>query len=104
MPAKPKLEWRRQASDDLAGLVEYIAGDNPDAAQEFKDEIESKAAQLPEHPKLYKPSLRVKGMREMVVRSNYIVLCRETAQLVEVVLMARTRYLTRRLEAISTDN
>lgn len=50
MPAKPKLEWRRQASDDLAGLVDYISDDNPDAAQELKDEIEFKAAQLPEHP------------------------------------------------------
>ena len=91
MPTKPQLEWRRQASDDLAGLVEYIADDNPDAAQELKDEIESKAAQLPEHPKLYKPSPRVKGMREMVVRSNYIVLYRETAQLVEVVNVLHAR-------------
>lgn len=46
---------------------------NPDAAQELKDEIEEKAAKLPDHPKLYKPSLRVKGMRELVARSNYIV-------------------------------
>ena len=44
MPTKPRFEWRRKASDDLAGLVEYIADDNPDAAQELKDEIESKAA------------------------------------------------------------
>jgi len=91
MPAKPKLEWRRQASEDLAGLVDYIADDNPDAAQELKDEIESKVAQLPEHPKLYKPSLRVKGMREMIVRSNYIVFYRETAQLVEVVNVLHAR-------------
>jgi addiction module RelE/StbE family toxin len=91
MSTKPQLEWRRQASEDLAGLVEYIADDNPDAAQELKDEIESKVAQLPEHPKLYKPSLRVKGMREMVIRSNYIVFYRETAQLVEVVNVLHAR-------------
>ena len=91
MPTKPRLEWRRQASEDLLGLVEFIADDNPDAAQELKDEIESKAAKLPEHPKLYKLSPRVKGMREMVVRSNYIVLYRETAQLVEVVSVLHAR-------------
>ena len=91
MPAKPQLEWRRQASDDLADLVGYIADDNPDAAQALKDEIESKAAKLPEHPKLYKLSARVKGMREMVVRSNYIVLYRETAQQVEVVNVFHAR-------------
>ena len=74
MKLKPQLEWRQQAIDDLVEIVEYIAEDNPDAAQELKDEIEEKAARLPDHPKLYKPSLRVKGMRELVARSNYIVL------------------------------
>jgi len=91
MPTKPQLEWRQQASDDLVRLVEYIADDNPDAAQALKDEIESKAAQLPDHPKLYKPSPRVKGMRELVVRSNYIVLYRETERLVEVVNVFHAR-------------
>lgn len=91
MSTKPKLEWRRQASEDLLGLVEFIADDNPDAAQDLKDEIESKVAKLPGHPKLYKPSPRVKGMREMGVRSNYIVLYRETAQLVEVVNVLHAR-------------
>ena len=91
MHAKPQLEWRQQATDDLAELVGYIADDNPDAAQELKDEIESKAAKLPDHPKLYKPSIRVKGMREMVVRRNYIVLYRETAELVEVVNVVHAR-------------
>lgn len=78
MPTKPLFEWRQQASDDLAGLVGYIADDNPDAAQELKDEIESKAAKLPDHPKLYRPSSRVAGMREMVVRSTHRALSRDT--------------------------
>lgn len=91
MQAKPRLEWRLQAEDDLVELVGYIAEDNPDAAQDLKDEIESKAAKLPEHPKLYKPSPRVKGMREMVVRSNYIVLYRETPELVEIVNVLHAR-------------
>lgn len=93
MPAKPTLEWRKQASDDLAALVDYIADDNPEAAQELKDEIEFKVAQLSEHPKLYKPSMRVKGLREMVVRSNYIVLYRETVRRVEVVNVLHARQL-----------
>ena len=88
---KPKLEWRQQAIDDLIEIVEYIAEDNLEAAQELKDEIEEKAAKLPNHPKLYKPSLRVKGMRELVARSNYIVLYRETPALVEVVNVFHAR-------------
>ena len=91
MQAKPQLEWRQQALDDLAGIVGFIADDNPDAAQELKDEIESKAAKLPDHPKLYKSSPRVKGMREMVVRKNYIVLYRVTLALVEVVNVLHAR-------------
>lgn len=90
-PTKPQLEWQQQASDDLVRLVEYVADDNPDAAQALKDEIESKAAQLPDHPKLYKPSPRIKGMRELVVRSNDIVLYRETEKLVEVVNVFHAR-------------
>ena len=91
MQAKPQLEWRQQALDDLAEIVGFIADDNPDAAQELKDEIEAKAAKLPDHPKLYKSSSRVKGMREMVVRKNYIVLYRVTPELVEVVNVLHAR-------------
>ena len=55
---------------------------------------------MPDHPKLYKPSLRVKGMRELVARSNYIVLYRETPTLVEVVNVfhARQQWPTRKKE------
>ena len=91
MQAKPRFEWRQQAEDDLLAIMEYIAEDNPDAAQDLKDEIESKAAKLPEHPKLYKPSPRVKGLREMVVTPNYIVLYRETPHLVEIVNVVHAR-------------
>ena len=91
MQTKPQLEWRQQALDDLAEMVGFIADDNPDAAQKLKDEIEAKAAKLPDHPKLYKSSSRVKGMREMVVRKNYIVLYRVTLALVEVVNVLHAR-------------
>lgn len=91
MQTKPRLEWRPQASADLLEIVAYIADDNPDAAQELKDEIEDKAAKLPDHPKLYKLSPRVKGMRELVVRSNYVLLYRETPELVEVVNVLHAR-------------
>lgn len=91
MQTKPQLEWRQQAIDDLEEMVVFIADDNPDAAQELKDEIEAKVAKLPDNPKLYKSSSRVKGMREMVVRKNYIVLYRVTLELVEVVNVVHAR-------------
>lgn len=70
------LEWREAAQADLLAIVDYISDDNPDAAQRLKDDIEDKASRLPDHPKLYRPG-RVAGTREMVVRSDYIVVYAE---------------------------
>ena len=39
MQAKPRLEWRPQASADLLEIVAYIADDNPDAAQELSSHV-----------------------------------------------------------------
>ena len=87
----PALEWRPQARADLLGIVTIIAEDNPDAAQALKDEIEAKAAKLPQRPKLYKPSQRVKGMREVVIRGIYVMFYRETPTRVEIVNVVHAR-------------
>ena len=91
MAAKPRLEWRPHAQADLLEIESYIADDNPDAAQALKDDIEAHAGALPDHPKLYKLSGRVKGLRELVAHSNYIVLDRETPALVEIVNVVHAR-------------
>lgn len=72
----PAPDWHPEARSDLLSIVDYISDDNPDAAQRLKDDIESKVAALPEHPHLYRAG-RVGGTREMVVRSNYIVVYAE---------------------------
>ena len=64
-------------------IVDYISDDNPNAAQQLKDDIEARAAALPEHPRLYRAG-RVAGTREMVVRSNYIVVYMEDPQVITV--------------------
>ncbi|MFY1905166.1 type II toxin-antitoxin system RelE/ParE family toxin [Achromobacter xylosoxidans] len=68
----PAVEWSSAARADLLAIVDYISDDNPDAAQRLKDDIETKAAQLPARPALYRPG-RIAGTREMVVRANYII-------------------------------
>jgi plasmid stabilization system protein ParE len=72
-------------------IVAEIADENPDAAQQLLDEIQAKAAALPDHPKLYKPSPRSKGQREMVIRPNYVLFYRETPELVEIVNVVHAR-------------
>ena len=67
-----EIEWRQVAQVDLLDVVEYIADDNPDAAQALYDEISTKVNALAGNPFLYR-SGRVTGTREMTVRHNYIV-------------------------------
>jgi toxin ParE1/3/4 len=49
----------------------------------LKDDIETRVAKLPEFPKLYRPG-RIEGTREMVVRSNFIVVYQEDAFTVRI--------------------
>ena len=81
--AVPVLSWRKTARADLLAIVEYIADDNPDAAQKLKDEIETKVSELARFPQMYKPG-RILGTREMVVRQNFIVVYAEDAEAVHI--------------------
>lgn len=85
----PVLEWRETARADLLAIVDYISNDNPDAAQRLKDDIEAKTSKLPGHPKLYRAG-RVAGTREMVVRTNYMVVYAEDARAVSILLVLHT--------------
>ena len=77
------LEWKPRAVADLVAIVDYISDDNPEAAQALKEDIESKVSRLRDNPRLYRAG-RVAGTREMVVRSNYIVVYAEDTGTVTV--------------------
>ena len=69
--------------------MEYIAQDNPSAAIDLDIEFEAKAENARQRPKLYKPG-RMKGTREIVVRPNYVMVYRITADLVEALRVLHT--------------
>ena len=71
------IEWKKAAQADLMTIIDYISADNPDAAEALKNEINAKVSMLPERPQLYRPG-RVSGTREMVVKSNYVVVYQAT--------------------------
>ena len=77
------LEWKLAAVADLMASVDYISDDDPDAAQALKEDIETKVSRLPENPRLYRKG-RVEGTREMLVRSNYVVVYAEDPEAVTV--------------------
>lgn len=79
----PDLEWKAPAIADLMEIVDYISDDNPDAALILLEEIQSKVAQLPDHPERCRPG-RVAGTRELLIRNTYIVVYAETPTLVTV--------------------
>lgn len=83
MPLKLTIEWKKQARADLFKIVDFISDDNPDAAQELKNDIEVKVENLREFPALYKPG-RKRGTRELIAHKNYIVIYRVTTEKVEV--------------------
>jgi len=89
----PEIEWKVIAQEDLANLINYIVEHNVDAAQKLKDEIQTKVANLANNPKLYQKG-RVENTREMVIRSNYIVVYSEESDkiLIQRVLHAAQQW------------
>ncbi len=89
----PSVDWKRTAQNDLRAIVEYIADDNPEAAQALKDELVATVGQLPRNPKMYRVG-RVPGTREIVVRKNYIVVYADTPERITIlrVLHAAQEY------------
>ena len=74
---------------DLMAIVDYISDENPDAAQALKEDIEAKTFRLRENPRLYRTG-RVEGTREMVVRSNYLVVYAVDAHTVTILRVLHT--------------
>ena len=64
-------------------IIDYISDDNPEAAQALKEDIETKVSRLRDNPRLYRVG-RVNGTREMVVRSNYLVVYAEDPRTVTI--------------------
>ena len=85
--------WRATARDDLATIIRYIAHEDPQAARQLKERLESAVLPLAEHPYLYRFG-RVPGTRELIAHPNYILVYRVTTDAVEVlnVLHARQQY------------
>ena len=65
----------------MMSIVDWISDDSPAAALALMAEIEGKVAHLPANPKRGRPG-RVQGIRELIVRPNYIVIYAETLETV----------------------
>jgi len=78
------LEWLPTAQRDFDDLVDYIAADQPLAAIEQGDKIETQVSLLIDKPRMGRPG-RVKGTRELVVvRSPFIVVYRIKGKTIQI--------------------
>lgn len=68
-----RVRWLRKAIASLDAEAEYIAQDNPEAAERTVARIEEAVDRLKQHPALGRPG-RVLGTRELIITgTSYIV-------------------------------
>ena len=68
--------WTRRADRNLSEIAEYIAEDNPAAAEQTVRHIVEQVSGLAFYPRLGRPG-RVEGTRELVIRgTSYIAIYR----------------------------
>lgn len=96
--ASYRIRWRLTAVDDLHGIIDYVAREDPVRAAAFGQELREKTLVLGEHPRLGRagrPGL-AKGVRELVAHPNYIVLYRVSPAEREVVIL-RVKHASQRM-------
>ena len=89
-PNKQKrIEWKKEARADFRAIINYIADDNPDAAQDLKDTIDGLIDGLPQNSEIHRIG-RVPKTREIVIPKNYIVVYAETRSLIRILRVLHT--------------
>jgi toxin ParE1/3/4 len=79
-----QIRWLKSAIDTRFAQLDYIARDNPGAAERLDDAIERQTGRLGDHPYMGREG-RVSGTRELVImRTPFIVVYRVTAARVEI--------------------
>jgi len=85
MSEKRPLEWSPRSRRNIELIYDYIAADNPAAAQLVLDEIRRAAESLPNFPMLGHVGYRV-GIRELVMsKYPYTLIYRVTSKKIGVV-------------------
>ena len=87
-----KLVWSTPGLGDLIAIADYIATDDPIAAHDVIDRVDSAVGRLADHPRSGRPG-RIEGTRErLVAKAPYIVAYRirqERVQILRILHAAR---------------
>ena len=85
-----RVVWLKEALNDLRGISQFIAKDNPPAARRVVSKIRDDVSVLRDHLEMGRHG-RIAGTRELViVRFPYIVAYRHVADDVQVLAVIHT--------------
>ena len=84
------VEWKLAARLDLIEIIDYIAQENPQAAEKMKRLLDEAAERLGEMPYINRRG-RVAGTREKIAHRNYIIVYRITSDKVEILNIVHSR-------------
>jgi toxin ParE1/3/4 len=86
-----KLRWTHPALSDFIEAQQYIAKDNPVAAQEVAQRVWDAAMQLLTHPEMGRPGT-VGGTREWVVtKTPYLIVYHRKDEFIEILRVWHAR-------------
>ena len=85
------MRWTRPALSDLIEAQQYIARENPTAAQEVAQRVWDAAAQFLTHPELGRPG-HVGDTREWVVtKTPHLIVYRQNGEFIEILRIWHTK-------------
>ena len=84
------VNWKLAAKLDLIEIVDYIAQENPQAAERMKRLLDEAAERLGEIPYINRRG-RVAGTREKIAHRKYVIVYRVLSDKVEVLNIVHTR-------------
>jgi toxin ParE1/3/4 len=96
----PEVTLSKQARQDLIAIWNYIADDNPTAADTLLDTLDKKIALLADHPLLGPARPDIARDLRYLVAKNYLILYRVLPDVVEVV---RVLHGARNLKALFSE-
>jgi toxin ParE1/3/4 len=97
----PSITLSNQARQDLVAIWDYIADDNPTAADRLLDTLEEQMQLLADHPFFGPPQPDIAHDLRYLVSGNYLILYRVLGEVVETV---RVFHGARDLAAIFRDD
>jgi addiction module RelE/StbE family toxin len=84
-----KVLWSPQARQQRRDIWDYIASDNPRAADRIDDLFDAAAARLATHPKFGKPG-KISGTREYIAHPSYRMVYEIGTDAVWIMLLIHT--------------